>query len=319
LLDVQVTLDFEKMNSSLPGQFFLLAQNSHGQGLTEDFVGDTQVLSNIDSFNNIMHVGEYWWEFCLRDSDMKVRVGKQDVNTEFLYMDTSADFVHSTFGLTPSAVLPTYPSQSMAAVLFAQINDSLQLKVGVWDALARGGNWGFSGNSTVLAVGELEYRYAVFDDTLPGTFSVGAGYFSAGEVSGQPLDAIHAYSVQLEQFIYREHTCAADDQQGLAAFAGYYPRFEGDQVLIESIGDSFVVGAVYEGLLPQRDHDRLGVGISWAELHQGGTNQETAVEVFYKAQMSPRFSIQPDLQYIATPSGIHSDALVAGVRCQLAF
>ena len=30
-------------------------------------------------------------------------------------------------------------------------------------------------------------------------------------------------------------------------------------------------------------------------------------------------SIQPDIQYIATPSGIYPDALVVGMRFQLAF
>jgi len=41
LLDLPLTLDFEQMQSPLPGRFFLLAQNTHGRGLTEDFVGDT--------------------------------------------------------------------------------------------------------------------------------------------------------------------------------------------------------------------------------------------------------------------------------------
>ena len=59
LLDLALTIDFQKMQSPLPGRFFLLAQNTHGQGLTEDFVGDTQVVSNIDSFDNIMQVSEY--------------------------------------------------------------------------------------------------------------------------------------------------------------------------------------------------------------------------------------------------------------------
>jgi carbohydrate-selective porin OprB len=62
----------------------------------------------------------------------------------------------------------------------------------------------------------------------------------------------------------------------------------------------------------------LGAGISWAELFQGGTNQETVFELFYKVQLTPGLSLQPDLQYIATPSGIHRDALAVGMRFQLA-
>ena len=61
----------------------------------------------------------------------------------------------------------------------------------------------------------------------------------------------------------------------------------------------------------------MGAGVVWAKLYQGGTNQETAFEFFYRAEVTPRISIQPDLQYIATPSGIHRDALAVGVRFQV--
>ena len=47
------------------------------------------------------------------------------------------------------------------------------------------------------------------------------------------------------------------------------------------------------------------------------TGRETVVEVFYKAQLSPTISLQPDIQYIASPSGIHSDSLAVGVRFQM--
>ena len=84
-----------------------------------------------------------------------------------------------------------------------------------------------------------------------------------------------------------------------------------------TIGDSFAAGLVYTGLLPRRDRDVLGAGVVWAELFQGGTNRETAIEIFYKAAITDRVSLQPDLQYIVTPSGLHRDALVAGVRFQV--
>jgi hypothetical protein len=39
----------------------------------------------------------------------------------------------------------------------------------------------------------------------------------------------------------------------------------------------------------------------------------------YRVQLSPRMSLQPDIQYIATPSGIYRDALVVGTRMQIAW
>jgi len=87
-------------------------------------------------------------------------------------------------------------------------------------------------------------------------------------------------------------------------------------VPIPVISEDLNAGVVYTGLISGRDNDVAGVGVAWARLDQGGTNQETAVEAFYKARITPSLSIQPDVQYIATPSGIHPDALVVGMRFQ---
>jgi porin len=317
LLNLPMTFDFEAMCLPVPGKFFLLAQNTHGRGLTEDFVGDTLVLSNIDSFDNIMRVGEYWWELGLLDGALIVRLGKQNVDSEIMFVESAADFVQSSFTVSPNANLPSYPNQAMAAVALVQLDEAWQLKAGVWNALARGGSWGFSGDDEVFVVGELEYRYALADGALPGTLSAGAGYLSGGEVSGESFSAVHGYSVQLEQLVYRECACNVDNVQGLAVFTAYYPRFPGSTVFKEAIGDSFTAGLVYTGIIPQRDEDVLGAGVAWAELFQGGTNHETVLELFYKAAITPRTSLQPDLQYIATPSGIHADAFVVGVRLEV--
>ena len=324
LLDLGFEWDFDEHDAFLPGKFYLLAQNTHGQGITTDFVGDSQVVSNIDPFRNIMQVNilqvsEYWWEFDLLDSAVTVRLGKQDINTEFLLINSAEDFIQSTFGLSPSTAYPTYPAPSMAAVALIQLNESWQLKTGLWDAFASGSGWGFSGNDSVVAIGELEYTYELADGTLPGVFAVGAVYESAGVIEGDSVSPVQEYIVQLEQLIYRESHGDDDAIQGLGVFAGYYPRFPGSQISLSSIGDSFVAGATYTGLIPSRDRDVLGTGLAWTELFQGGTNEETVVEVFYKAQLTPCVRVQPDLQYVGTPSGIYRDALVAGFRFQVDF
>jgi porin len=319
LLDLPLTLDFEQMKSPLPGRFFLLAQNTHGRGLTEDFVGDTQVLSNIESFDNIMQVSEYWWEFGLFDDQLVVRLGKQDLNTEFLVMNLADDFIQSSFGLSPNLGFPSYPSPSMAAVVLAQLTSSLQLKLGVWDAFAEGGGWGFSDNDVSLTIGELKYEYALAGGQLPGAVAIAIGHAPAGEVFGQAVPSANGYYIQLEQLVFRENRCDELNPQGLGLFVSYLPRsFSGDNPF-PVIEDSVVGGMVYTGLIPGRDADVVGAGFAWAQLDQGGTNQETAVEVFYKAKITPSMSIQPDLQYIATPSGIYPDALVFGIRFQRNF
>jgi porin len=319
LLDLGIELDLEALHSPLPGRFYILGQNTHGRGISEDFVGDTQVISNIDSFQNITRITQYWWEFGWLDDAVTIRLGKQDINTEFLAIELAADFIQSTFGLSPSTAFPTYPDPSMAAVALVQLTNAWRLKAGVWDAFAPGGGWGFSGNDSVLVVGELERTYALASGSLPGVFAVGAVYESAGVIEGNPVSSVYEYTVQFEQLVYRESGGDDGNTQGLGVFAGYYPRFPGLQIIDESIGDSWVAGLVYTGLLPGRDDDTVGAGYAWTELFRGGTNEEAVIELFYKAQCSHRLAIQPDLQYIVTPSGIYPDALAVGLRFQVVF
>jgi porin len=318
LLDLALTIDFEKLRVPLPGRFFLLAQNTHGRGLTEEFIGDTQVISNIDSGDNIAQVSEYWWEFALLDDNVTIRLGKQDLNTEFLLVDMAEAFIQSSFGLSPSSAgLPTYPDPSMGAVALGQLTPSLRLKLGIWDGLADGGGWGFSGNDVILLIGELEYTYSLFDGRLPGILELGLAHNTDGIVSSLPFPSEWGYYIQWEQLVYRERPFDSDDTQGLGIFALYLPRFGGDPVTtatLETIEDSAAAGVVYTGLIPGRDDDVVGAGIAWARLNQGGTNQETVFEMFYKAQLTPSISFQPDLQYVASPSGIHRDALAVGIR-----
>ncbi|WP_419194255.1 carbohydrate porin [Novipirellula herctigrandis] len=318
LLDLAMTVELDKTQLPLPGRFFLLAQNTHGRGLTEDFIGDTQVLSNIDSGDNIMQVSEYWWEFGLLGDDVTLRLGKQDVNSEFLLVEMAEDFIQSSFGLSPSSAgLPTYPDPSMAAVLLSQLTDQTRLKLGIWDGLASGGSWGFSDNDVILLIGELEHKYSLDGGRLPGIFELGLAYNSDGIVDGEQFPSEWGYYLQWQQLVFRERPCDPADSQGLGIFALYLPRFGGGPVTaspLEVIEESAAAGFVYRGLLPGRDEDVIGAGIAWTQLNLGGTNRETVVETFYKAQVTDTVSVQPDIQYIASPSGIYDDALTVGLR-----
>jgi len=305
------------MFSENSNSLYLLIQNTHGRGLTEDFIGDTQVISNIDSFDNVIQIGEYWWESQWLDQQITLRLGKQDLNTEFQRIDRAEYFIQSTFGLSPSTAFPTYPDQAVGAVVLLRLHDSLQWKMGAWNAFVTEGIWGFSNNDAFLVVSELEYAYSLSEQRLPGTIAIGALYESEGQLDGQAVPVVREYYLQGEQVLYKPHPFDDASNQGLAVFTGYYPRFPGSEPIAKSIGDSAVAGLTYTGLIAGREQDVIGVGIAWSELFQGGTNQETATELFYRAQWSSHLSLQPDIQYISSPSGIYKDAIAVGIRMEL--
>jgi porin len=309
LLDLAFTLDLEQ--GGIPGQFFVLAQNTHGRGLTEDFIGDFQTLSNIDAFDDIAQVSEYWWEFPVLEDRLSVRLGKQDVNTEFVLLDTASDFIQSSFGISPVVGLPTYPETSAAAVLLAQVTSSLNLRVGVWDGAPDGSQWGFSGSGSTFLIGEIEYSWGS-EETLAGSIDLGVTYLSSGLASpGDPISRVAAGYVQMEQLIFRECDCEEGSVQGLAGFVQASAAH--DEAVVE-VKDGFQTGLLYRGLLSNRDDDVVGLGFSRVWLNLGGTGRETTTELFYKAQVTPRLWLQPDLQYTGSPSGIYRDSLAVGVR-----
>ena len=91
-------------------------------------------------------------------------------------------------------------------------------------------------------------------------------------------------------------------------------------------------GFNFSGFVPGRESDIAGIGIarshvsndySDSQVAQGGVplTAETVIEATYKAQLAPWWSIQPDLQYIITPSGQQGshNALVLGLRTSVAF
>ncbi len=123
-----------------------------------------------------------------------------------------------------------------------------------------------------------------------------------------------------DQMLFKEEY-GTDDTQGLAAFAMYSWTHEDRNVL----GSSLATGLVYNGLLPNRDNDLLGLGVAIADF--GGDFRqaerlkgtfvgpnEAATELFYKCRLTSCVTLQPEIQYISNPSGIYSDAFLYGLR-----
>ncbi len=91
-------------------------------------------------------------------------------------------------------------------------------------------------------------------------------------------------------------------------------------------------GFNFTGFVPGRDNDVAGIAVARshvssdfgdADIVQGlpGATAETVIEGTYKAQLNNWWSVQPDVQYIITPSGLDGsrNALVLGVRTNVAF
>ena len=343
-LDMVLSFDLESIAGMTGGTFFLYGQQGHGDGLTEDFVGDYQTVSNIDA-RDLMQVSEYWWLQSLGDGLVTFKVGKQDANADFCALDTTASFIGSSFGLVPTVPLPTFPDPAVGSAMYVAPSETWWFGLAMFDGASDGRTWGWSnlGDEGSLTVGEVIYRPAFADGLLPGAYHFGAWYHSA-EVTNIATEESHAgnhgvYALA-EQMVWRE-SCDPEDDQGLSLFGQFGWAPPEYNMVTEYYGG----GMLYKGLIDCRDNDYVGLGVAHAcftsemltplsmsfqttfrsQSHtlispQGmGDSEmsETAIELFYLYEATPWLTLQPDLQYIASPSGTGRDALVVGLRFQM--
>ncbi len=335
LLDFSLTLETEPLGLWNGGAFFVNFIENHGVDITERYVGDLQAVNNADAPNEA-RVYEAWYEQLLFDGRLRVKAGKLDVNGDFaagLYRD---EFIHSSPGFSPTIPMITWPDTAWGVALFIEPTEWLYLGAGVYDALGASKRFGLDTalhtpdeSFTIFELG-LRPRLALFGQSgLPGQYAIGGVYHSGvwpiflddlgGRLPARFETGNASVYVTLDQMLFREEG-TEDSKQGLGAFFQFAWAPSDRNEITQHYGGGFQ----YYGPLPTRDDDVCGVGVHHVNLsHKVQALEqrysETAIEVFYKAQVTEWMSIKPDVQYVVNPGGAGRDALVAGVRLEFGF
>lgn len=335
LFDLGVTLDTGQLGWWENGTFFVNFVANHGTELSERYIGDLQVANNADA-PDALRLYEFWYEHTLFDERVRLKFGKMDVNSDFAAGVYRDEFIHSSPGFSPTIPMVSYPDTTLGVVLFVEPSDWLYLGAGVYDALGTSNRTGFDtafdppGDSfTIVELGFRPMLNLFGQEDLPGQYSVG-GFYHGGEwpIFFNDLDGrLPARSetgnsgiyVTFDQLILRE-SHDTEDEQGLGLFFqfGWSPSDRNE------IHKHYGGGFQYYGPLPTRDEDVFGLGLQHITVSNELQSledrfSETAVELFYRVQMTDWLSIKPDLQYIAKPGGDGRDAWVAGVRVEFSL
>ncbi|MCA9103942.1 MAG: carbohydrate porin [Pirellulaceae bacterium] len=320
-LDVALTADMDDWVGVPGGTFFLYGQDLHGRGITGDHVGDFQTLSNLDNDINFTQVSEFWWQQELAEGQIWLKLGKQDSNADFCALDLGGDFVGSSFGQIPTLPMPTFPDPGLGAALFATVTDTVSFGAGVYDGAANGRTWGFDtlGAGGAFSIMELKVdpQLAIFGGN-PAAYRFGVWHHSG---DWDTLDGAstfsynHGYYMGFDQLLWLEEE---DEEQGLGFFLqyGWAPQNRNE------VRDYFGAGLLYRGPIDGRDEDLLGCGLAhtkFSNILERDSDQtyESAIELFYRAQLRPWAAIQPDLQFISNPGGNLRDSLTAGLRFEV--
>jgi porin len=340
LLDFGLKLDLEKafgwQGASLSTTWLLLS----GRNASEDLVGNFLTISNNAGFNTLRNY-ELWFQQNLLDDKISIRLGQLAADTEFVISNFGALFLNGTFGWPAFMYMnlpeggPGFPVGTLGTRLAIQPVKWFRLQSAVFQGNVyaqnvnlHGFRWRLDSQNGFFFLNEAQFRWNQNpeDRGLPGQFKSGSWLHTArfdrfnneGVVRGN-----YGFYFILDQMLYRKpadmsehHATAGKDgtstikdtksegatekksDQGLGCFG----RIAFEPQDRNFIGFYFDTGLTYEGLIPTRDGDTLGVAFAYAQLSSGaqqaaidagsvGVGAEMALEVTYQAQISKWLSI----------------------------
>lgn len=334
LLDFNITFDLETIFGVQGATFFADFYSQAGPNASDN-AGDFQGFSNIDLDDDVDQLAELWYEQWLFENAIRIKVGKVDANSEFAFIDAAASFINSSPGVSPTILgLPTYPDPATSVNVFAYPTEHLYLGFGLYDgaqavdgvATGRRGPRTFFGDDRsddFFLIGEAGFTWDGAAAWGPGRFAVGAWHHTGDfETFGGATDeGTEGLYVLLETHLGSPPPGGEDQAQGVSVFFQYGYADED----VSDAKHHFGGGLSLLGTFLGREQDTAGAYLSYVDLSDadgaGFVGDETALELFYKFQITPFISVQPGLQIIWNPSGRDDidDAVIGAVRMELTF
>jgi porin len=315
--------------------FYVNVAYPHGDSLTNQYVGDLNVVSNIDTYDSV-RLFKCWVQRSFADDRFSLRVGIMAVDKDFFASEGAGLFLNSGFGAFPvigqDLTAPVYPvsAPGVRAVLKPAEGVSIRAAIFSGDVGTPTNN---QHNTRFLFRGLdafVEVAWStVITGVLKGTYKVG-GFYNSESFADLRDRTQHGgnYGVYVigDQQLWHERP-EASGAQGLSAFARLV-RVPADRNFVQCDAEA---GFTYVGLFPNRDSDIFGLGVIYTQVSGGqarddagapfASHHESVVEVSYQAPINSHFTVQPDLQYVVNPGAVHQtqNALVAGLRVTLNF
>jgi porin len=287
-----------------------------------------------------MDVTELWYEQSMFGGSVLLRVGKMDLTGGFqgrgypLAFDTCSFAYDQTTQFMNGALVnnPTIPFPDYAVGVAGLYNPvewwyaSAAVVDAQNDARETGLQTTFHDEDYFFYVFETGVTAQLDSDNgpLPGAYR--AGLWNDPQPKANS-DAARNYRDDVGFYLSCDQVLAKEnadpnDSQGLGVFFryGYANGRRND------ITDFWSFGFQYQGLIEGRDEDVLGAGFAQGIFSNRASltyteDYESALELYYGAQLTPWMNMSPSIQYIANPGGnkASSDALVVGLRAQMAF
>ncbi len=322
-LDLNVTFDTEKLFGLQGGTFYVeVASSDSTEGL--NFVPGLMLTSNIEIEGSTFQVANMWYEQKFLDGALRAKFGKLDATTEFGYLDSSEGFLNlATLYPVTMTPVPTYPYSGLGGVLFAYPCENFYIGGGAFDAsfvddqFIRDDSF-----DDVWTAGETGITWDALGPVRNGRVAFG-GWWDSREMArfdGNGNETTYGLYAVAEQRLWGPSD-DKDDDHGFSIFGQWnYSNPEVNPAQIQ-----YGLGLALHGTFPGRDDDRTGIYVGSlvysAASDPAVDSNETAIELFYRAQVLPSLAITPDIQFILNPTDVsgQNDAIVFTLRAEMTF
>lgn len=352
-LDVTGRVDLERLLGWSGASLFVYGLATHGAEPSE-LTGDAQVVSNIEAPDGV-RLYEAWVQKNLDGPHLSLLVGLYDVNSEFDVIERAGVFLNSSFGIGaefgtsgvngpsvfPVTSLgaraqwhPTHQVYAQAAVLDGVPGDPEDPAAAAVHLAAREG---------VLWTAEVGFLRHADPATRGGHPQLGRDHVHEG-IPWRVAAGVWQYTRAAERV---DGAGSVRGRPGAYVLAEVRPALEGagggrPLGVFARVGvadgrtNRFAAytgaGVTYEGPLPGRPDDLVGLGV--ASAHNGRpyeravrragepvSSSETTVELTYRLSLGPHVEVQPDVQWVVDPDTRpgRGSALVVGLRVVAGF
>jgi len=301
--------------------FFGQVVKTGGGEPSGELIGDVQVASNIEGRSS-----RFIYQLLIKQKigDLNVSFGLHDLNTEFMTSSYAGEYINSSFGIFPAVSLnipvPIFPVTSLGGIV-AYNKTNFDIVAGFYNLnheYLQEASFNLSNHTFLkgyLGVSEFRYRLPNAEYKIGGYLN---NYHSAPDEDGEHPQ--HGEKGQGVYFIADQQIfeTAKGIQFGSFAQVGltpgqsnYAPEYYGLGLSVENLPENYMP-------------EFIGLAVGSVNLHEYETTDElassaneTVIELTMKKTLWERFTIQPDIQYILSPSGIYDDALVGILRLQV--
>lgn len=312
--------------------------NNHG-GKPNNHIAAAQGIDNIEVATNTTKLFQAWVEQGFFGDRLRVLAGLLDLNAEFYATDSSALFLHPTFG-TGAELAQTgkngpsiFPTSSLA--LRARLaQEPWYVQAAAFDGVPgdpdnpRGTHVRFRAGDGALLI--VEAGRSLADEGLPGKLALGAWRYTVRaddvldtDAQGNPVKRRDAGAYMLFDY----PVVRWDEVRGVNVFG----RGGIANADVNQFRRAANFGVTVRGPVASRPRDAFGIGVAaernGAKFRQAmrlagrpAPSSELSVEVIYRAVLAEWLAVQPSVQFLRN----HGDpalasASVIGVRIELTF